>query len=509
MKTTGMRHQLMALDKSNGKRNFAFLFEQGLGKTWAFLAEAERYFMAGKIDCAIVLAPKGVHTNWVRRECPAHLSCRYIAHAWRGNGAMKTKKGKAEWEKMFADHYTDEKKPLRIFTFNIDTANTPAGYKAIEEVLRKYPNTLMGVDESTRIKNPTAKRSIKIVELGKLALARRIMSGTPMPRSPADLYMQFHFLKAGLLGTKSFRAFNSEYTVLLEAGDPEMQAILAKLGGKTFGIPQVPKKDELGRPIYKNLAKLKAMLEPHSFRATKAEYLPDLPPKVYKYIDFELTPKQRAIYEELMNEYTYLLEYGGEKENVQFELIASRTKMKQITSGFIKVYDELELLPPEDNPRMAAFKDYVTSTLEEEPERKFIVWAMFKEEMRQIEEFLQSQNINAAIYNGDTPTKQREFIIDDFQENTVEKGGIQVIVGHAAAMGIGLTLTAADLAVFYSCSYDNELRLQSEDRNHRIGTKRSVLYVDFIAEDSIDEEIHRNLSQKSMVADHVLDGKRL
>ena len=508
MKTEGMRHQLYALEASNGKRNFAYLMEQGLGKTWTFLADAERYFKAGKIDGIVVLAPKGVHTNWVRRECPEHLEVKYIAHAWRGNDKMKTKKGKAEWEKMYADHYPEGKAPMRIWTFNIDTANTPAGYKAIEEVLSKY-RIMMAVDESTRIKNHTAKRSIKICELGKLAMARRILTGTPMPRAPADLYMQFHFLKPGLLGTKSFRAFNSEYTVLLEAGDPEMQAILHKLGGKVYGIPQVPKKDEHGRPIYKNLSKLREMMAPHSFRATKAEYLPDLPPKIYKFINFELTPKQREVYDELQREFSYMLEYKEEKENVQFEMIASRTKMKQVTSGYIKVYDELVLLPPEDNPRLAAFKDYISGVLEEEPERKFIVWCMFKEEMNQVKDFLDKEGVNVAMYNGDTSQAQREFIIDDFQKNTVESGGTQCIIGHAAAMGIGITLTAADLSVYYSCSYDNELRKQSEDRNHRIGTKSSVLYVDFVAEDSIDEEIQLSLSQKSMVADHVLDGKKL
>lgn len=61
-----------------------------------------------------------------------------------------------------------------------------------------------------------------------------------------------------------------------------------------------------------------------------------------------------------------------------------------------------------------------------------------------------------------------------------------------AAAGIGITLTAADLAIYYSCNYDNELRKQSEDRNHRIGTKSSVLYVDFIGVDTIDEEIQRS-----------------
>lgn len=506
MKTTGMRHQLEALDKSNGKRNFAYFMEQGLGKTWTTLADAERYYNVGKVECLVVIAPNGVHTNWVKRECPEHLSADYIAYAWKGTQKLKTKKGKAEWERMFADHYPKGEVPLRVFAFSIDSVMTKEGFKCILEVLNKY-QCMMVMDEATRIKNPSAKRSKLTCELATYALCRRILTGTPMPRAPEDLFMQFNFLKPGLLGTKSFRAFKSEFTVLLEEGDPEMQAILKKLAGKCFGIPQVAKKDDRGQPMFKNLDKLKRLMEPHVFRATKEEYLTDLPPKMYKFIFFEMTSKQRDIYDELKNELTYLMEYKGQEENVAFELIASRTKMKQVTSGFIKVMDELVLMPPEDNPRLSAFKDYIKGVLEDDPGRKFIVWAMFKEEMKQIVDFLESEGVVCGVYNGETSRERRDEIIDGFQKGNVADGGIQAFVGHAAAAGIGITLTAADLAIYYSCSYDNELRKQSEDRNHRIGTKSSVLYVDFIAEDSIDEDIQLNLSRKQKTADYVLDNK--
>ncbi|WLW40874.1 hypothetical protein GNAINCEL_00092 [Serratia phage KKP 3709] len=76
MKTKPMTPQILALEALNGKRNFALLMEMGLGKTWTILADAERYFEAGKIDALVVLAPNGVHTNWIRREAPAHLGCK-------------------------------------------------------------------------------------------------------------------------------------------------------------------------------------------------------------------------------------------------------------------------------------------------------------------------------------------------------------------------------------------------------------------------------------------------
>ena len=97
--------------------------------------------------------------------------------------------------------------------------------------------------------------------------------------------MQFNFLKEGILGTKSFRAFNSQFSVLLTADSPQMIAIMRKLAGKVRGMPQVVERDEMGIPKYRNLEKLADLIAPHSYRVKKEDCL-DLPPKVYKQIYF-------------------------------------------------------------------------------------------------------------------------------------------------------------------------------------------------------------------------------
>ena len=172
--------------------------------------------------------------------------------------------------------------------------------------------------------------------------------------------------------------------------------------------------------------------------------------------------------------------------------------MKQVTSGFINIHGQPQLIDPKSNPRMDAFKNII-----EDIDGQFIVWAMFEEEINQIMAALADAGIKAASYYGDTSTADRELTIDGFQS-----GIIQAFVGHAAAAGIGLTLTAARTAIYYSCSFDNELRLQSEDRNHRIGTVTKVLYIDLVAEDTIDEDVVKSLSAKNAVAFTVIDQKR-
>lgn len=510
MKTTPMGHQQECLDKMFRKRNFAILMEQGLGKTWTLLADAERCFLEGKIDALLILAPNGVHSNWIRREIPAHMEVKTKSYIWRGRPTSK--KAQKKVEDFFQNVEPVGKKPLFVFAINIEALRTAAGVALCERFIKEH-KVMIAVDESTRIKNHKGVQHKAAKKLGKLCVCRRILSGTPLTKAPTDLFGQFDFLKPGLLGTKSYAAFNAQYSVLLEPTDPLMIAVMKKLEGKSVLPPQIVKKDDAGRPMYRNLDKLAEMIKPHSFRATKEDYL-DLPPKIYQTVSFELTKKQREVYERLRDEYSFLFdvhgqlkgEYspiaGGMSIEMDFAAIAARSKMKQVTSGFINIQQEPVFLAKEDNPRLKAFDDYIDQLLEVESDRQIIVWAIFKEELKAIMQTLKDKGLSCALYDGSTPKEERERIIDDFQA-----GNIQFFVGHAQAAGIGITLTAASLAIYYSCSFDWELRAQSEDRCHRIGTKRSVVYVDIVAEDTIDEDIQISLTSKEATAGIVLDSK--
>jgi SNF2 family DNA or RNA helicase len=486
MKTQGMTHQITGLALSEGKRNFAFLLEQGCGKTWLTLADAERCFIGNKIDAIVVVAPNGVHSNWTRREIPTHLSIPVCAYTW--NGKPTTKKALAEYDKIWVS--LDKNPNLRVLAINVEAVNTEAGYDAVEKFIACF-RVMFIVDESTRIKNPGAKRTEKVIKLGRQAIARRILTGTPITKAPTDIFSQFDFLKSGLLGTTSYRAFVAEYAVLLDPGSPQMQAIMRKVGGR--GVPQVVAEDAKGNKMWRNLDKLAAMIAPHSYRVRKEDCL-DLPPKVYQTITFELDSKQRQVYDRLKEDY----HYDNDGDDMSFEAIATRTKLKQVTSGFINVYGEPQLLDVSSNPRMAAFKTAI-----EDVDGQFIVWAMFEEEIKHIIAALEDAGISFCTYYGATSKQDRELAIDDFQA-----GRKQGFVGHAGAAGIGITLTAARTAFYYSCSFDNELRLQSEDRNHRIGTTSKVLYVDFVAENTIDEDIVKSLATKNAIAWQVIDKDR-
>jgi len=125
---------------------------------------------------------------------------------------------------------------------------------------------------------------------------------------------------------------------------------------------------------------------------------------------------------------------------------------------------------------------------------------VYREEIRQIVEALKAAGINAVEYHGGVKEKEREAAIDDFQN-----GVATAFVGNAQAGGIGLTLTAAQTAIYYSNDFSLELRLQSEDRCHRKGTKGTVRYIDLVAVDSIDEHVATSLQRKGEVADFVMN----
>jgi len=103
-------------------------------------------------------------------------------------------------------------------------------------------------------------------------------------------------------------------------------------------------------------------------------------------------------------------------------------------------------------------------------------------------------------YYGLTPQEERQKNIKKFQANN----GVRFLVGTPQTGGYGITLTEANTVIYYSNGYDLEKRMQSEDRAHRIGQKKTVTYVDIIAQDTVDEKIVKSLRKKINIASEVM-----
>lgn len=489
MKNKPMGHQATALERSFRKRQFAYLMDQGTGKTYTLLADVERLFCGGDIDCVLVLAPKGVHNNWVKREIPAHMDLDVAAAAWK-SGMGKREKARL-MDTLFWPRKHGEIPRLRVLTMNFEAVLTKDGYDLARRFLMSG-KAMFVLDESHRIKNPAAVRTKKIFELRDLAICWRILSGTALTQAPMDLFCQFNFLKDGCLGTTSYRAFTAEYAELLGPESPLMKELVRQ--NPRNATAQIVAKDALGRPKYKNLDRLRALIAPWMFRVLKKDCL-DLPPKVYQTFTYELSAPQRKAYELMEDECRILLD---DNETVlSVKELAALTKLQQIASGFIMLPDGGMQYIEEGNTRLRALEEVI-----EDIDGKFIVWARFKEELRAVSALLRERGMEVVEYHGSVNDKDREKAIDAFQNGTA-----RVFVGQQQAGGIGITLTAAQTAVYFSQDFSSENRKQSEDRCHRIGTKSSVLYIDICAEDTVDEKITRRLQFKSALAAAVLDGK--
>lgn len=307
---------------------------------------------------------------------------------------------------------------------------------------------------------------------------------------PIDLFSQFEFLKPGLLGTTSYRAFVAEFAKVLPPHHGLMQHVQKR--NRSGQQPQIIEKDSSGRPVWRNLDKLNAMLAPLMYRVKKADCL-DLPEKIYQTISFSLAPKQQRAYE-LMRDECRLLLADGDVQTVK--ALAALNKLRQITSGFVMV-DGVATSMDEAGPRLAALMELVADL-----NGQFIVWAYYREELRQVSEALAKAGLKVVQYHGGVNNADREHAVDAFQ-----RGEVDVFVGQPQSGGIGLTLTNASTVIYYSNDFSLENRLQSEDRAHRIGTEKHVVYYDILAEDTIDEKIVDALQSKQDVANAIIDGE--
>lgn len=450
------------------RRNGNIFITGNCGKTKTALDIAAWQYIHGYIDTLFVVAPKGVHRNWITDEVPEHLSPDVDKHhaVWYQGSRMKGVKYKAEMAKAV------EFDGLLIVAMNYDAVITKAG-RAYADRIMDERKVMMVLDESPRIKNPNAKRTKAVFKLGDRAVSRRILTGTPITNGPFDAYAQIRFLDAGFWPSRHFgtySAFKNHYGIYNVQYLSEGRRFNALVG-------------------YKNVDSLYDILSPISDRKTKETVL-DLPPKIYTKRYIEPTKEQARLYTQLRDEALTFLS-SGEMVTAQIVLV-ELLRLQQIISGFVTTEMEQEIRDIEGgNPRI----DGVVEVLEECAPQQTIIWARFKHDIDLISKRLTEEEITHVTYDGRTSDKDRAEAIDKFRS-----GEARVFLANPAAAGEGLTLIEATVVLNYSHSFKLAERLQSEDRAHRIGQEKPVLYVDFICPGTIDEKIVGALRRKLNIA---------
>ena len=463
-KTKPYAHQLTALEKSWNKETYAYFMEMGTGKTKVLIDNLAMLYDKGKVDGALIIAPKGVIGTWYKQEIPNHLPdhIENVSVMWQ---SLITKKQKDSLDCLFK---LEEK--LHILIMNVEALSTSKGTEFAARFLNSH-KTLMAIDESTTIKNSSAKRTKNILALSKYAKYRRIMTGSPVTKNPLDLYSQCEFLSPWLLNFQSFYAFRNRYA--------EMKTIHAR--GRSI---QVVHK-------FQNIGELSDKLKNFSYRVLKEDCL-DLPDKIYIKRNVALTSEQLKLYQQMK---TMALAILNGKQVTSVTVLTQLMRLHQITCGHFTADDGTTQLVK--NNRITELMDVL-----EEVEGKAIIWANYQHDITNIIKAVVEEYGEESIvdYYGLTPQEDRQENIQRFQNDPK----CRFLIGTPQTGGYGITLTAANTVIYYSNGYDLEKRLQSEDRAHRIGQKKSVTYVDLIAEKTVDEKIVKALRKKINIASEVL-----
>ena len=466
-KTTPYRHQIDALKKSWDKKNYAYFMEMGTGKSKVLLDNIAMLYDQGKINSALIIAPKGVYRNWKNQEIPAHLVDHIKANivCWTPTPTKKEKELLASLTVI-----TDD---LVIFLMNVEALSTLKGYEAAYKFLLGH-TSLMAIDESTTIKAPTASRTKSSLKLGLYAKYRRILTGSPVTKSPLDLYTQCYFLDPYLLDFSSYWAFKSRYALMAHRN----------AAGGSHSYHHVIK--------YVRLDELNDRLGKFSMRILKEDCL-DLPEKIYMKRTISLTPEQLKVYSEMKKFAVAELENST---MTAFSVLTQLMRLHQITCGHVTLDDGT--VKEIKNNRLKELLNVL-----EEVDGKVIIWANYRYDIRTITNELEKKYGKLAVANlyGDTPMSDRDKIISDFQD---KEASLTYLVANPKTGGYGLTLTASHTVIYYSNNYDLEIRLQSEDRVHRIGQKSKVTYIDLIAEGTVDERIVQSLRNKINISTQVL-----
>jgi SNF2 family DNA or RNA helicase len=467
-KTKPYAHQLKALEMSWNKEVFAYFMEMGTGKSKVLLDNIAMLYDKGKIDSVLIVAPKGVYKNWYDSEIPAHLAEHISSNVvlWK---SLITKEQKLKYDSLFKHDFTK----LHIFIMNVEALSTKKGLEAARQFLN-VKRVLFAVDESTTIKNPQAKRTKNILQLSKMAKYRRILTGSPVTKSPLDLYTQCFFLDPFLLDHASYYSFRTRYAIMKTAN----------FGGRSVQLV-------VG---YHNLAELSEKLKPFSYRILKDDCL-DLPPKTYMKRIIQLTPEQKRVYQQMKS--MALAELKG-KMITTVNVITQLMRLQQITCGHFKADDGS--MQEIKNNRINELMDVL-----EEIEGKAIIWAHWRHDIDMIVESIEENYPGSVVtYYGDTTVEDRQKAIKEIQN---PESKVRFLVGTPQTAGYGITLTGASTMIYYSNGYDLEKRQQSEARIDRIGQEKPMTYIDILAEDTIDEKIVKSLRKKVNIATEIMGEK--
>jgi len=464
-KTLPRAYQLKALSYSWKKESFAYYMDMGTGKTKTSIDLFSAYHMEGDVDRLLVVTKFSTRMNW-EREFAIHCPVPYEV--------MVLDTTKPKIFDAFNTSTTDALKVLIVGTESL-AAGSAATYA--ERFVNTSTRVGMIVDEAHMIKTHNAVRAKNAVKIGRGAKYKLVMTGTPIANAPLDLYMQFEFLDENIIGSGDFFSFRNRYAVM---GGFEGKQIIG----------------------YQNMEELIELVSPYVYQVRKSEVLTELPPKVYEIREVQFNEEQKSLYTDIAKKNRAVVGDRGLTVNTVLERML---RLQEICGGIVTFERNPDLFNPSkyEHSRIPGRNPKVEELLSiaEEYQVSTIVWCRFIEEIHMVSEALRAKYGHDQVVEiyGQVSEKDRDHNVQEL----FQKKKARFLVGNAATGGTGLNMTAAELVVYFSNSFNYVERDQSEDRAHRIGQTKSVLYIDLVMEKSVDGAILSALQDKKNVSEFV------
>lgn len=477
-------HQLREFEQSAEKKKWALIWQQRTGKSKVTIDTTCHLAKAGKIDAVIVLAPNGVHANWVRRELPRHSwdTVPHSAIAWDTDIAGRNKKGRtrvkaADRERWDAEHEAfwakaeemlKGKDRLPWFCFASSTITRKDVRNFIARVVRRRKNILLVVDEVHDYRSPGSSRTKMVRALANKCPYVRILSGTPLDNSPLHAWSQYELLEPGALGFEKYADFKRHFS--------EYETQQNRMG-QTYPVL-------VG---YKNLDQLEERIDRWSSKLTREQCI-GLPDLIRTPRQISMSKDQLSAYRDLTKDFETMVD--GEEVSVG-EATSRLIKLQQIASGFL--IDEYgDTFRFKDNPRIDALVDEVQLT-----KGKCIIWCAFHEDMDEVVKALKAAGRKPLEYHGRTSSKAKQFAREMFAPEA--ENDYTDLVGHPKSGGEGLDLSGAGKVIWYSHTFDAIVRSQADERATAIGGE-NIPVVDFHAA-PVDQYIVDRVIRKMSIAD--------
>lgn len=492
-----LAHQAEDFDKARDMPGWARFWEQGTGKSKPTVDEQVYHMLGGRINAALTFAPNGVHSNWVNNEWPTWLPGDVAEHVRLVE--YNTEYADTRWhQKMVEDALHGKRIPFVAMSY--DALMTEKGLKVAQHLLKRRKCFLTG-DEAHRFKDPSTKRTKRVLAAAKWAPFRRILTGTPILESPFNAYTLMKFIDETYWHPYRLTTYTTFRAMFGQFGkgfvDPN-----STQGRRMRAQGEMDLSNHVG---YQHLDLLQDALASHSSRYLKDDVL-DLPPKLYTFRTHRLSTVQERVYEDIKEQLLAELEGGTISTSMA---LTQLLRLQQITSGHVGM-DDGTLKRFDPNPRMKVMKEVVLDI----PHRH-IIFNRFTEDVDLNMELAGKVGLRAGRYDGRDGAKERNEVVERFQDLPREDPrAYDVIVANTDALAEGRTLTEAKTVVYYSNGWSAIKRQQSEDRAHRIGQTgaplegveggHGVLYIDMMCPGTPDEKIVKAYRKKQSISEKVL-----